>query len=215
MNLFTDGVYNQFCEHIDTVGSTTGDVIWRVDDRGNKISRNRRDLEGRAPPPELAHFTDFNITLHFLVHLGKTHCTMKFNTAFRSIAEGRCGTTGSELYSMAHAGTVDVGCGNYSYTIHSPTSATEAMQPEPPTPLPTDYTPLKVGPQKCFTKDSWGPHPDVPYYYDNQGLWDNYLLQNACGADKRPTLTMGPNHPSVGPAYQVTLDGVPYWFNVW
>lgn len=88
------------------------------------------------------------------------------------------------------------------------------MQPEPATSLPMDYTPLEVGPQKCFTKDSRGSHPDVPYYYDARELWDNYLLRNACGAYKGPSLTMSPNHPSVGPAFQVTLSGVPYWFNV-
>jgi hypothetical protein len=154
-NLFKDGVYSKFCSDIKDFKA---DQSWTVDASGQKETTKKRDVDvdlvERTPPTSAKNYEGYNVILHFEPHKTDDKCLTSCDKAYYSIAQGQCGSAAAGMNIMASEGTIDVGCGNYSYSIAAPkpTSTKPEIAPAPT----TTQSSGKQGKTVCHDKKSGG-----------------------------------------------------------
>lgn len=130
--LFKDGIYSKFCGDLK---DTTKEQKWKVDSSGNQATDKRRgvemDLIKRTPPVSAKNYAYYYTALQFKPKNDGGMCQQECSNAYALIAEGPCGRTASEMNIMASEGSVDVGCGTYSYSISGPAVTTTRTTAKP------------------------------------------------------------------------------------
>ena len=154
-NLFKDGVYSKFCSDLKDFKA---DKSWTVDPSGQKETTKKRDVDfelvERTPPTSAKNYEGYNVTLHFKPHKDNNKCLTSCDKAYYSIAQGSCGSAAAEMNIMASEGTIDAGCGNYSYSIAAPRPTATAPEVAPaPT---TTKSSGKQGKTVCHKEKSRG-----------------------------------------------------------
>ncbi|CZR51326.1 uncharacterized protein PAC_01201 [Phialocephala subalpina] len=122
-NLFA-GLYPQFCSLIDGGDKTlpAGSDFTNADFK----APSKRSLDPRTPPASNKEYDGSKF--HFKWTGSSGTCGTDFSRAYQSIMTSTCGNSGSESNAMTLRGSVNVGCGTYTFSIENP-----ADEP-PPTP---------------------------------------------------------------------------------
>ncbi|KAI0841215.1 hypothetical protein F5Y06DRAFT_308130 [Hypoxylon sp. FL0890] len=144
-----DGIWTQFCGVAN--GSESG-VTWPVDINGNKIPPKAKEASvmPRSPPTDKDQYKDYVTTLTWTPAAGGDDCWSACGDAYGQ-GENDCGV-GTNDKMMTTDGTVDIGCGNYSWHIEPPPSP-------PPTPPKTPRNHLSG--QVCNNPNGWPSHSDT------------------------------------------------------
>ena len=129
-NVFSPGVYSNFCNDVDQDKSK---ALTETLDSSSKViqgaSKEKRDVSKRTPPPNPGTYKDYNFTLSWSG--GDKSCPYNCSDVFYKIAQGPCGRTAGEQNIMASSASLDTGCGIYSYNITTP------APPSSPSPSPS------------------------------------------------------------------------------
>ncbi|KAI8317347.1 hypothetical protein K4K59_008646 [Colletotrichum sp. SAR11_240] len=97
---------------------------------------------------------------------------------------------------MPTAGSINVGCGTYSYAI-------EKFDYKPD---PASTTPLTLQERVCFDKDAFGKHGDV------HELDQRFFTGIACGGTADKVIKKGIRGAQV--TYRGNVNNVPYTYNI-
>jgi hypothetical protein len=149
-NLFKQGIYAKFCSDLKDVKQ---EQKWTVDSAGTETGKKRRDtgdgLEKRTPPASSKNYPNYRTTLTFKPSKDGGKCDLDCSKAYSLIADSNCGRTAGQQNIMASEGSVDVGCGTYSYSIKSETDG-------------------KLKDRVCHARNEWGKFKDV---HENELSW--------------------------------------------
>ncbi len=114
--LFNDGngngLYNKFCAIVSKDPKTR--LMQIVDPAGNAIPHRKRALSERTPPVDPTAVTGYNFYLEWTG--GDGSCDSDCKKSFDTIT-ANCGHRGGEQNYMPMSGSLDTGCGQYSYKI--------------------------------------------------------------------------------------------------
>jgi hypothetical protein len=152
-NLFKQGIYAKFCSELKDIKK---EQIWTVDSAGAKTDKKRRDvgdwLGKRTPPASSKNYPNYRTALSFKPSKDGSKCDLDCSEAYSLIADSNCGRTAGEQNIMASEGSVDVGCGTYSYSINSETDG-------------------KLKERVCHGRNKWGKFKDV---HENELGWMSF-----------------------------------------
>ncbi|CAO2649935.1 Nn.00g012270.m01.CDS01 [Neocucurbitaria sp. VM-36] len=107
--------YSDFCNQAD---QSTSDVSWTVNAQGQQSAPKLR----RYMPRDLADadkYKDYSFTLWWRPVAGGTECSLSCKDAFEELVESDSCKQGSSKSNLAARGSIDVGCGSYSFAINS------------------------------------------------------------------------------------------------
>ncbi|KAH8433391.1 uncharacterized protein LDX57_011025 [Aspergillus melleus] len=110
-NIF-NGIYDSFCDEVDGFSNPA----WVVDMEGN---RKDKDLEPRTPPANPKNYEEYRAVLSFEASQKVWGCSLSCMDTYKLFSNSPCGRTAGQQNAMARKGSVDVGCGTYSYEIQS------------------------------------------------------------------------------------------------
>ncbi|KAI9682232.1 MAG: hypothetical protein M1817_000286 [Caeruleum heppii] len=118
---FFAGLYPQFCS---AVGEKSDQPLSKtLTNRDFKAPSEKRGVKGgslksRAPPATGNSYTEFEFKFEWSG--GSGDCSEDCNEAYHALKQSPCGQTGGKQSDMASSGSIDVGCGQYSYSIDKP-----------------------------------------------------------------------------------------------
>ncbi|CAI6342584.1 unnamed protein product [Periconia digitata] len=132
---FFRGLYPQFCSQVKD-GEAIKKTLTNEDFKSSSNSK-------RAPPPSNSQYEGYKFNFEFS---GGDNCEVSCDDAFGEIRSACSGTT-----TLKYKGSIDAGCGTYSYSIEDP--------PPPPPPSPVECKPLEAAPAwgltpECFDSDN-------------------------------------------------------------
>ncbi|CAI0654848.1 unnamed protein product [Colletotrichum noveboracense] len=175
-------VFGDFCDGIDTAK----DLKTTVDASGKVIKR--------TPPPNPATWKNYKFHLEYAAGADRG-CKKTCNDAFQSL-KAACGSKGGHSNEMSTTGSINVGCGTYSYAI-------EKFDYKPD---PASTTPLTLQERVCFDKDAFSKHGDV-YEMDQR-----FFTGIACGGTADKVIKKGIRGAQV--TYQGNVNDVLYTYNI-
>ncbi|KAL9625165.1 MAG: hypothetical protein Q9160_000566 [Pyrenula sp. 1 TL-2023] len=108
------GLYPQFCDEVnkDKVKALSKDLT----STDFKTPDSKRSLRIRTPPPSGASYGGYKF--HFDWTGSKGTCRKDCSAAYKSVTSSLCGRAGGEQNDMSSKGSLDVGCGTYSYEVN-------------------------------------------------------------------------------------------------
>jgi hypothetical protein len=184
-------VYGKFCDSVSK--AQTKELTWVTDASGNEKGKKLRIMK-RTPPPNPGAYDSYSFKLDFKP-VAETSCRSSCVDAFAKIATSPCGHQGGEQNSMTAKGSLDVGCGTYSYEITNE-DAPAVQEPSKPS-LTTQY---------CFPSDAFGDHGDVsPDFQEEYAGW-------ACVGTALRSIKK--DDPSTFINWNTTTNKVPYKYSV-
>lgn len=161
--LFNDGTGNgvssRFCDAVSRDPKSRLTQI--VDAAGNLIPYRKGTLiSKRTPPVDPAAVNGYTFYLQWSG--GDGSCDSDCKAAFQTItAAPRCGHLGGQRNYMAVSGSLDTGCGTYSYKILRAAGQKPAPGPISCNQAPADFNPSKKGVSKCWKDIS---DPIIEYF---------------------------------------------------
>lgn len=189
-------VYGKFCDAL--INDHKQQLNWIVDAAGNRDTSALRHSK-RTPPPNPSAYSQYSFELNWKPSSDKA-CSSDCQAAFASFAISPCGHQGGQQNVMAAMGSVDVGCGTYSYNI-TERQSTESPDPDPPKPpKPT------LGRQYCFPSDAFGDHGDI------HGAFQKEYISWACSGTAN--LAIKKDDPSTFIKRHVKDGNVPYNYTI-
>ncbi|KAL9618556.1 MAG: hypothetical protein Q9160_006740 [Pyrenula sp. 1 TL-2023] len=150
-NIFSSSenqVYEYFCNlangnkrtlkwNFDSKGTLQKTLVMKGKTRRGE-NKPRMRIDKRTPPANAESYSSFNFELSWepMDNIDHDKCTHFCEEAYETLATGPCGHVGGEGNNMAVQGSVDVGCGTYSYVISGPDVPKPPPPPTQPTPSP-------------------------------------------------------------------------------
>ncbi|KAI9891101.1 MAG: hypothetical protein M1814_003300 [Vezdaea aestivalis] len=165
-NVFFKALAQKFCDATAKNGNTKP---FSIDLDGTALSK--RDLRARTPPPGSQEYQGFKFHYEWKPKTG--FCLQDCTAAFSSIA-AECGHFGRLVNGMKMTGSLDVGCGEYSWKIT-----------EPPPPVEKDCS-FPNNPPECYGLDTpmWVENDAAHQFSDIYCTW----LSRTEGYKRGPTL---------------------------
>ncbi|KAI9674471.1 MAG: hypothetical protein M1817_001809 [Caeruleum heppii] len=180
-------VYGKFCDAVG--GDQKKELKWTVDASGNEKSPSRRRRK-RTPPPDPDAYGSYSFELDWAPKESSAGCNRDCKDAYGVIANSPCGHQGGQQNGMTASGSVDVGCGTYSYKI----TGEKVPEPEgPPKPF--------LSARYCFPSDVFGEHGDI------QEEWQSQYTGLACAGSALATIKK--DDPSTFINWHTTTNDVP------
>ncbi|KAF2277259.1 uncharacterized protein EI97DRAFT_417431 [Westerdykella ornata] len=113
---FFRGLYPQFCSQVKD-GKAIKTTLTNKDFKPPSKSK-------RSPPPSSNQYEDYKFNFEFS---GGENCKISCEDAFSKLRDGCSGTT-----TLMYKGSIDAGCGTYSYSIEDPPPPTVCKPKEQP-----------------------------------------------------------------------------------
>ncbi|KAJ4364159.1 hypothetical protein N0V83_009614 [Neocucurbitaria cava] len=112
--------YSDFCDQAD---QSTSDISWTVNAQGQQIARKLRRFVPRGGAADVDEYKDYSFTLWWRPVAGGSGCAESCNDAFEQLVTSDSCKQGSNKSNMASRGSIDLGCGAYSFAINSKPAA--------------------------------------------------------------------------------------------
>lgn len=188
-------VYGKFCDAVSK--DQKNKLEWTTDASGTQKTRKLRSMK-RTPPPNPNAYDSYSFDLKFEPS-GDGTCSKSCSDAYAYIANSNCGQQGGTQNGMTAKGSLDVGCGTYSYEI---TGKDVPAVSGPPKPFLTA--------QYCFPDAVFGDHGDI------QPDFVNEYAGYACAGTALPDRKIKKGDPSTFIYFNTTTNNVPYVYSaVW
>jgi hypothetical protein len=114
--------YGEFCTQTD---KDSKDLSWIVNADGQQIAVGLKPKPSSGIDEKFSGY-QFNLLWKPKASSSVSACSTKCADAYKALADSGSCKRGTEKKNMAASGGIDVGCGQYSYSIKAPTKAPEA-----------------------------------------------------------------------------------------